>query len=292
MDERRRRQTQEFADIVPGQTTELYLDPAQREADDVLAEKRQPALVMLHGDLPGRVFRLHTGRQLIGRRTDCEIRLREKAVSAHHAEIVSTEAGVSVSDLQSTNGTVVNGRRIRNAVFLSQGNLLKLGNSVFKYIDSLVEVELSERLYVRASIDPVTGLSDRAEFLSRFSGLIDTASPARPVSVLVVRFQDIDSADALHKGARMLYEAFASEVNVLARIGEDSFAAALAGVPLASAAAASGNLRRDLEAIGLHSSMGVVSTDRADADVDALLARAEEMAERARREGGNRLVMG
>ncbi|HEX6179313.1 MAG TPA: FHA domain-containing protein, partial [Thermoanaerobaculia bacterium] len=185
MRERERRQAGEFADIVPGQTTEVYLEPNDRRAEALRAEARQPALVMLQGDLPGCVFRLRTGRQLIGRRSDCEIRLREKAISGHHAEIVLTDAGVSVADLRSMNGTVVNGRRIRNPVFLTQGNLLKVGHSVFKFVDSLMEVELSESLYVRSTIDNVTGLSNRAAFLTRLGYLTDSASPARPVSVIV-----------------------------------------------------------------------------------------------------------
>jgi pSer/pThr/pTyr-binding forkhead associated (FHA) protein len=132
-----KRSSQEFADIVPGRTTEVYFEIAGVQAESALA--RQPALVMLQGELPGQVFRLPMGRQVIGREDDCQIRLREKAVSAHHAEIVRTDAGVCISDLSGSKGTVVNGRRIRNAVTLTQGSLLKFGTVVFRFEDSVIE---------------------------------------------------------------------------------------------------------------------------------------------------------
>jgi pSer/pThr/pTyr-binding forkhead associated (FHA) protein len=134
-----KRSSQEFADIVPGRTTEVYLDVAGIHATAQPGDVPQPALVMVQGDLPGQVFSLSIGRHLIGRQEDCQIRLREKAISDHHAEIVRTDAGVSISDLSGSKGTVVNGRRIRRTVVLSPGNLVKLGNAVFKYVDSVIE---------------------------------------------------------------------------------------------------------------------------------------------------------
>lgn len=293
MDERRRRQTREFADIVPGQTTEVYLDLTERREEAQHADARQPALIMLHGDLPGRVFRLHTGRQLIGRRGDCEIRLREKAVSAHHAEVVSTDAGVSVSDLASTNGTVVNGRRITKAVFLAQGNLLKLGTSVFKYVESLVEVELSESLYVRNTIDPVTGLSNRAAFLLRLAYMVDSSSPAAPVSVIVFDLEDfaafVDARgragadDLLRHIGMLLQQTFAQESNAIARLGDESFAVALGGTPLAAASSAARAAGVDIEGAGVKASIGVASTERPTETAEGVLSAAEQSAARARR---------
>ncbi|HEU4520662.1 MAG TPA: FHA domain-containing protein, partial [Thermoanaerobaculia bacterium] len=245
MEDGSRRGPQEFVDIVPGRTTEIYLDVTERRTQSERADQRQPALVMLQGDLPGEVFRLRAGRQLIGRRNDCDIRLREKAVSGHHVEIVRTDAGVSVSDLQSTNGTVVNGRRIRNPVFLAQGNLLKLGNSVFKFIDSLVEVELTESLHTRSTVDPLTGLWNRAHFLTRCAYILDGASVAKPVSMIVIALDDfasvIDSGgrtraeETLRAVARALRDACDDLGRHFARIGDESFAIVLAETPLASA---------------------------------------------------------
>lgn len=266
-----KREPQEFADIVPGQTTEIFLDVTERRTESERIDMRQPALVMLQGDLPGQVFRLSSGRQVIGRRSDCHIRLREKAVSGHHVEVVSTDAGVSVSDLQSTNGTVVNGRRIRNPVFLAQGNLLKLGSSVFKYIDSLVEVELTESLHVRSTVDPVTGLWNRAHFLSRCAYLVDGASPAKPVSMIVISLDARPvSNETLQTVARELRNSFDDLNRYFARIGDASFAIVLPGRPSQS------DLRAITQRLGLGATLGVATAEHHHESAEDLLTRAEK----------------
>ena len=51
-------------------TTEVRLDT--EDPGDVVerAHRHEPALIMLEGDLPGQVFRLRAGRQIIGRRPE------------------------------------------------------------------------------------------------------------------------------------------------------------------------------------------------------------------------------
>ncbi|HET7707081.1 MAG TPA: GGDEF domain-containing protein [Thermoanaerobaculia bacterium] len=288
-----KRSSQEFADIVPGRTTEVYLDVTERRTEAERADERQPALVMLQGDLPGQVFRLPIGRQLIGRKGDCQIRLREKAVSAHHAEIVHTDAGVSVSDLESTNGTVVNGRRIRTPVFLAQGNLVKLGNSVFKYVDSLVEVELTEALHARSTIDSMTGLWNRQHLVARLGYMIDGATSAKPVSVIAFEMHRLtDRRAGLLAVTRLLRNTFDDLGRYFGRIGDESFAIILSGTPRATATAVAAELRKSLESAGLHAAIGVSGTERHTEGAETLLTAAEEAMSKAAREGGNRVVLG
>jgi pSer/pThr/pTyr-binding forkhead associated (FHA) protein len=54
-------------------------------------------------------------------------------VSRHHATIVVDAFGARVRDNKSTNGTYVNDHRIREAQ-LKPGDLIKIGQSVFKYL--------------------------------------------------------------------------------------------------------------------------------------------------------------
>jgi hypothetical protein len=270
MTDGRKRGSQEFADIVPGRTTEVFLDLDESRIDAERADKRQPALVMLQGDLPGQVFRLPIGRQLIGRRTDCNIRLREKAISAHHAEIVRTDAGVSVADLSSMNGTVVNGRRIRSVVFLAQGTLLKLGNSVFKYVDSLVEVELTETLHRRSTVDELTGLLNRQHLLARAAYLIDQASPASPVRMIVVRADT--SPGGLREVGKMLRASFDDLDRFFGRVGDRSIAIVAAAEPFDAA------VRQSLERAGIRAVLGVSAAESPVETAEAILTRAEDSA--------------
>jgi predicted component of type VI protein secretion system len=55
---------------------------------------------------------------LVGRKEDCDIRLDHKSVSKQHCVIVKTDGLLLVRDLGSTNGTRVNGQRVRRAALL------------------------------------------------------------------------------------------------------------------------------------------------------------------------------
>src|SRR6266498_3935054 len=60
---------------------------------------------------------------LIGRQEDCDLRLDHKSVSKMHCVLVKTDGVVLVRDLGSTNGTRVNGTRVRRAALLPNDKL-------------------------------------------------------------------------------------------------------------------------------------------------------------------------
>src|ERR1700722_8579487 len=55
---------------------------------------------------------------LVGRKEDCDLRLEHKSVSKLHCVIVKTDGLLLLRDLGSTNGTRVNGQRVRRAALL------------------------------------------------------------------------------------------------------------------------------------------------------------------------------
>jgi pSer/pThr/pTyr-binding forkhead associated (FHA) protein len=60
---------------------------------------------------------------LVGRRDDCDLRLEHKSVSKMHCVLVKTEGMLLLRDLGSTNGTRVNGQRVRRAILLPDDQL-------------------------------------------------------------------------------------------------------------------------------------------------------------------------
>src|SRR5437867_7661132 len=60
---------------------------------------------------------------LVGRKEDCDIRLEHKSVSKLHCVIAKTDGLLLVRDLGSTNGTRVNGQRVRRAALLPNDTL-------------------------------------------------------------------------------------------------------------------------------------------------------------------------
>jgi pSer/pThr/pTyr-binding forkhead associated (FHA) protein len=60
---------------------------------------------------------------VVGRKEDCDLRLNHKSVSKMHCVIVKTDGLLLLRDLGSTNGTRVNGQRIRRAALLPNDQL-------------------------------------------------------------------------------------------------------------------------------------------------------------------------
>jgi hypothetical protein len=69
---------------------------------------------------------------VIGRGTDADIRLTDQAVSRRHAEIRIANGATMLNDLQSTNGTTVNGATVTTTA-LSDGDEIRIGETVLTY---------------------------------------------------------------------------------------------------------------------------------------------------------------
>src|SRR5437870_341259 len=60
---------------------------------------------------------------VVGRKEECDIRLEHKSISKMHCVLVKTDGVLLLRDLGSTNGTRVNGQRIRRAALLPDDKL-------------------------------------------------------------------------------------------------------------------------------------------------------------------------
>ncbi|MBR2100662.1 MAG: FHA domain-containing protein [Eubacterium sp.] len=72
---------------------------------------------------------------LIGRGSECDIRINSEAVSSRHARIHNTSKGWAVSDLDSHNGTKLNGRFITQPQLIFDEDMLTFGDKVFIFYD-------------------------------------------------------------------------------------------------------------------------------------------------------------
>src|SRR5436190_9876654 len=83
-------------------------------------------LVVLSAGLTGRSHELKTDKTTIGRVEDNTFQIAEPSVSSHHCEVEMRGSDVLVKDLNSTNGTFVNGEKVTESV-LKPGQTLRVG---------------------------------------------------------------------------------------------------------------------------------------------------------------------
>ncbi len=76
---------------------------------------------------------LQKDRFVIGSDANCDLRLADPKASPHHAQIDSTEDGYVLTDLHSTNGTLLNGERIGSPVTLRPGDEIQMGDIVVTF---------------------------------------------------------------------------------------------------------------------------------------------------------------
>jgi predicted component of type VI protein secretion system len=90
-------------------------------------EADAPRIWISEPDQAPRSAALAEGRTVLGRGEGCEVRLEDEAVSWDHLEIVRRGPSLIATDLDSRNGTVLNGELLDRARRLRNGDVLQLG---------------------------------------------------------------------------------------------------------------------------------------------------------------------
>ncbi len=175
-----------------------------------VAINRQPMLVVLHGPLLGKTFTIEQPVLTIGRSSQCDIQIEDDNVSRKHAEINFRDGLVWLTDLQSTNGSYVNSKRV-SEIPLNDGDLVLIGRVLFKFIhSSLVENRFFGQMYSLATTDFLTGIANRQQIINLLEQEFNRARRYdRPLSVLIYdidRFKEINDTYGHLAGDQMLIE--------------------------------------------------------------------------------------
>ena len=94
-----------------------------------------PELRTIEGPHPGGVFNLERESAILGRHPDCDIVLDSGAVSRQHARILRIDNAFFIEDMQSRNGTYINGKQIRDRYELSDDDRITLCDVVMLFRD-------------------------------------------------------------------------------------------------------------------------------------------------------------
>ncbi len=92
-----------------------------------------PLLIAVGGPGAGRQFSVYSDETVIGRSSKVPICLEGSNISRHHARILRRNGDFFVEDLQSSNGTYLNDRRISQITPIACNDLLRIGNHVFRF---------------------------------------------------------------------------------------------------------------------------------------------------------------
>jgi transcriptional regulator of acetoin/glycerol metabolism len=102
----------------------------RRDSTETLGRRGEKlAIVWVSPEVDGRVTPLASGRTVLGRDFTCDVRLEGEQTSRQHAEIVKESAMIVIADLNSMNGTYVDGRRVSRAP-IDEGSVVRIGDWV------------------------------------------------------------------------------------------------------------------------------------------------------------------
>ena len=271
-----------------------------------------PYLVVLAGESVGRVIRLEPDAKMrAGRTRQCELFFDCENISREHAVFEMDEDGhATVCDLESTNGTLVNGKKVRSAL-LKDGDRICLGDVILRYSykDDL-EFDFQQDLYDKATRDPLTGVFNKRYFLEHLHK--EFAFHERHEMPLSLFILDLDNFKSLndtygHVNGDIVLKSLAKEVkscmrqeDVFARFGGEEFVALFRCTPRDTALAIAEKLLQLICSMKFATSslefstsatIGVITYENRNFDApDDMLMAADRNLYKGKSAGKNRVV--
>lgn len=231
--------SQNFDEDGPGST---QLRPANKDAKSAQQERR-PALVSLRGEFMAVPIPLEREAVTIGRAIEADVRLNDSRASRLHARITSEPDPTTnttvyrITDLGSTNGTLVNGALITDAS-LNDGDKIIIGEQLFRFelLDE-IDREFQQQIHRLIAHDELTGLLTSKSFFSELRREAARAdAESRPFCVLMMdldHFKEVNDthghlvgSKTLEETGRVIKEALRAG-DVASRFGGEEFAAFL-----------------------------------------------------------------
>jgi diguanylate cyclase (GGDEF)-like protein len=238
----------------------------QADVEPIEADKGEVAyLIVLAGSTVGEMFKLPSGEATIGRGKRSEIELFDEGVSRAHARILSSGEHVWIEDLDSRNGTFVNGDKVGKKVKLADGDKIQVGRTTilkFTYHDSLEE-SFQKQMYESALRDGLTKVFNKRYFTERLNSELRFATRHRAALALLMvdldHFKQVNDTYGHVAGDRVLAavaQTLAKSIrneDVVSRYGGEEFAVLLRATPVEHVLGTAERLRRQIEALSIES---------------------------------------
>lgn len=267
------------------------------------------ALVVIYGLDLGRKFDLTREETLIGRSSKADIQIDQEAVSRNHARITNTTKGVRIEDLGSTNGTFVNDDVAQGGRSLQNGDLVKIGRTIFKFIaGGNIEAAYHDEIYRLTTMDGLTQIYNRRYFDEQLDREVSRSRRyERTLSLVMLdldHFKEVNDTFG-HLAGDSVLKQLASTVrtrirreDVFARYGGEEFALLLPEISLGGARQLAEKVRKlverqrfefDKQVIPVTLSLGVATLAPHHREATELVRAADERLFEAKTEGRNRV---
>ena len=281
----------------------------QTPADDSPSNDCLVVIYTAEPGLLGKRFVLDKSPTRVGRGADSQIVLEGDSVSRRHAHLERRTGAWYVVDDGSTNGTYVNEEQIAREQLLTNGDRIKIGPSILKFLSGAdAEAKYYEEIYRMTIVDGLTQIHNkRALFEALEKELMRARRYERDLSLLMFdidffkrindQYGHLAGDHVLRELARIVQERIRRE-EVFARYGGEEFVILLPETPLPGAAALAESLRARVanhsfvfqgERIPVTVSIGTALLGENDKVAADLIQRADEKLYEAKRGGRNRV---
>jgi diguanylate cyclase (GGDEF)-like protein len=242
------------SDLPPKRT--LKYDAVQQAVHGVakgVRAKQRPALVVMSGHKVGERVSV-VGNVQIGRDPELELVLPDPGVSFRHAFIEDRGDAFVLVDLDSTNGTFVNGQRAEGEAPITAGDKLRFGETVVRFeVQDETDEAYAEIVAQLLHVDDLTGLYQRRRFDSELELLLARAASER--RMLGMLAMDLDGVKAINDKHGHLFGAYTisqcgkligallEPPAIACRFGGDEYVAALPDCDLEAAVVVAERIR-------------------------------------------------
>jgi diguanylate cyclase (GGDEF)-like protein len=289
--------------------TETWVTPLRRP----ISTNTNACLVHIYptGASMGKRYTVTDRPLLIGRGEDCDVRIHDHAVSRRHARVEPAKGGVTVTDLGSTNGTFVNDCMIEGTAPLRDGDCLRIGNCIYRFLaGGNIEAEYHEEIYRLTIIDALTQTHNHRAFLEFLDReLVRSNRHGRPLTLLMFDidwFKNVNdewghlAGDFALRELSSCIRGIVRREDLFARYGGEEFAVVLVETDLEGAREVAERIRSTIEEhvfrfegseFRITISMGIcsISGDESLATAD-MIRMADEKLFEAKNAGRNRVA--
>lgn len=265
-------------------------------------------ILFISGPLIGKMYLLED-ETIVGRADEADIAICDSRISRKHLKIEVTDGNAFIEDLGSTNGTFINGERIKRCLLKNGDKVHISSDTFFKFaIGDAAERLFQKEMHEMANFDAVTGISNKHVFARRIKEEFSYARRSKwHLSLLMI---DIDffkkvndtyghmAGDYVLAGVAERIKSMIRDEDILARYGGEEFAVILRGTDKSGALklaerirakVADGPFKFELQPIPVTVSIGIATLeDKNFEKSEDLIKRADECLYKSKENGRNR----